>query len=498
MGDEGHNRNRAGTSLLPARAAAGARRARAADGRPGARRSRLRRRQRPLLPQPRRCRRPRRSADAAAGVERLLDRDRDGAQRHRVRRSASSGTGDRWFTAPARDDRRPLPAGLRRRGRQPRHRRQRRSPRPSASAASRWPRRRRSCASSAAAPRTPSPPPRRCTRSPGARARPYQIPALGFRGTPLGIDCREVVRTGVAAVRQHRHRAPRARHRPDRRRARQAADGGVRGGGARPGGMIAHRVAAPVLERAPARGVVAGVVRTAAYLELDGFVVRGDRRGVPLMPNGVGARRGRPGASVVGTAAHLTARGLSGARWRVTWPAAAPPVWDPRCRARSTRAGAGPQRAPRRGEAILRGRPPAELRPRRGHRGERRARALLRALATGEPPDATRCSASAPASRRRATTCWRAPRRPSPPSSPGRADRRALARRRRAAGRGRAHDEALGHAARARRARAGDRARPRAAGPRARALGAGAGPARAPRALAPAAAMRRPSARPPY
>jgi hypothetical protein len=25
----------------------------------------------------------------------------------------------------------------------------------------------------------------------------YQIPALGFRGTPLGIDCREVVHTGV-------------------------------------------------------------------------------------------------------------------------------------------------------------------------------------------------------------------------------------------------------------------------------------------------------------
>ena len=61
--------------------------------------------------------------------------------------------------------------------------------------------------------------------------------------------------------------------------------------------MIAHRVAAPVLERAPARGVVAGVVRTAAYLELDGFVVAVTTRGVPLMPNGVAltdrARRSR-------------------------------------------------------------------------------------------------------------------------------------------------------------------------------------------------------------
>jgi hypothetical protein len=25
----------------------------------------------------------------------------------------------------------------------------------------------------------------------------YQVPALGFRGTPLGIDCREVVHIGV-------------------------------------------------------------------------------------------------------------------------------------------------------------------------------------------------------------------------------------------------------------------------------------------------------------
>jgi len=28
----------------------------------------------------------------------------------------------------------------------------------------------------------------------------YQLPALGFRGSPLGIDCREVVHTGVLPV----------------------------------------------------------------------------------------------------------------------------------------------------------------------------------------------------------------------------------------------------------------------------------------------------------
>ena len=30
-----------------------------------------------------------------------------------------------------------------------------------------------------------------------SESRSYQIPALGFRGSPVGIDCREVVHTGV-------------------------------------------------------------------------------------------------------------------------------------------------------------------------------------------------------------------------------------------------------------------------------------------------------------
>jgi hypothetical protein len=165
--------------------------------------------------------------------------------------------------------------------------------------------------------------------------------------------------------------------------------------------MIAHRVATPVLERAPARGVVAGVVRTAAYLEFDGFVVAVTARGVPLMPNGVAltdvpashlaegsGRGGEVGWPVVGTAAHLTASGLSGAGWRVTWPAAAPPVWDPSVR-RATGAANGAARE--RGAAILRGHPPTpqglaavgvEIAASEG------VGALLRALAAGEPPDA--------------------------------------------------------------------------------------------------------------
>jgi hypothetical protein len=28
----------------------------------------------------------------------------------------------------------------------------------------------------------------------------YQLPPLGFRGSPLGIDCREVVHTGILPV----------------------------------------------------------------------------------------------------------------------------------------------------------------------------------------------------------------------------------------------------------------------------------------------------------
>jgi Protein of unknown function (DUF2877) len=153
--------------------------------------------------------------------------------------------------------------------------------------------------------------------------------------------------------------------------------------------MIAHRVAAPVLERAPARGVVAGVVRTAAYLELDGFVVAVTARGVPLMPNGV-ALAGDLDPPTVSTAVHLTASGLSGAGWRVAWPPAEPPVWDPTV----PRAAAPPPNgaARERGAAILRGAPATpdgfaavgvEI------AGSDGVRALLHALETGEAPDAT-------------------------------------------------------------------------------------------------------------
>jgi uncharacterized protein DUF2877 len=143
--------------------------------------------------------------------------------------------------------------------------------------------------------------------------------------------------------------------------------------------MIAHRVAAPVLEHAGARGVVAGVVGTAAYVDFDGFVVAVTARGVPLMPNGIGiadrpggaapggaisgaAASGRAASGGVadgwppkGAAARLTVGGLRGDGWAVSWPADEPPLWDPAV-PRANGAGRAAIRA--RGDAILRGAPP--------------------------------------------------------------------------------------------------------------------------------------------
>ena len=57
----------------------------------------------------------------------------------------------------------------------------------------------------------------------------YRIPALGFRGSPLGIDCRKVVETGIVADRQHRDRAQGAGRRRHRRWHRSPSDATVRG-----------------------------------------------------------------------------------------------------------------------------------------------------------------------------------------------------------------------------------------------------------------------------
>ena len=56
-----------------------------------------------------------------------------------------------------------------------------------------------------------------------ARNAGYGIPALGFAGTPTGIDCRRVVDSGVRPRDQHGHRASRGGGRPDRRGHRPGA-----------------------------------------------------------------------------------------------------------------------------------------------------------------------------------------------------------------------------------------------------------------------------------
>jgi hypothetical protein len=156
--------------------------------------------------------------------------------------------------------------------------------------------------------------------------------------------------------------------------------------------MIAHRVAAPVLEHVGARGVVAGAVRTAAYLDFDGFIVAVTARGVPLMPNGIAVTdrpQGTAGGAwpATGTAVQLTPGGLRGAGWRVAWPAGEPPAWDPFAPHAN---GHSRERIRARGEAILRG-PEAfagvEI---AGEPAGRAAiAALLAAVASGDPQDAS-------------------------------------------------------------------------------------------------------------
>ena len=195
MGDEGHNRNRAGTlmflrEVLPAMIDSGFAAGRRRRG--GA----VRLGQRPLLPQP-----------GDAGLQAADPAPPRGIPGSTVvtvmARNGTdfgiqiSGTGDTWFTAPGAAPPRgcssaptapttPTPTSA-----------TRRSPRPPASAGWRWRPRRRSSGSSAARCRTRWPPRSGCTTSPSARTPPSRIPILEFRGAPTGIDVTAVVRTGV-------------------------------------------------------------------------------------------------------------------------------------------------------------------------------------------------------------------------------------------------------------------------------------------------------------
>ena len=56
----------------------------------------------------------------------------------------------------------------------------------------------------------------------------FTIPPLNFRGTPVGIDVRKVMRDRHHPLAEHGHRAPGARHRDGGRRSCAGAEGLLR------------------------------------------------------------------------------------------------------------------------------------------------------------------------------------------------------------------------------------------------------------------------------
>jgi Protein of unknown function (DUF2877) len=99
--------------------------------------------------------------------------------------------------------------------------------------------------------------------------------------------------------------------------------------------LPAHLVATPVLERlgGEAHGVVLGAGTTAAWVDLDGFVVAITTREVPLLPNAVALAAGSGALVRSGLAAGTPARVAPGridlGLLRIAWSPADPPAWDP-------------------------------------------------------------------------------------------------------------------------------------------------------------------------
>jgi hypothetical protein len=99
--------------------------------------------------------------------------------------------------------------------------------------------------------------------------------------------------------------------------------------------LPAHLVATPVLERLDGErsGVVLGAGATAAWVDLDGFVVAVTTREVPLLPNAVALGGGSGTLARPGVAPRAPARLGPGrvdlGALRITWDPAAPPAWNP-------------------------------------------------------------------------------------------------------------------------------------------------------------------------
>jgi len=124
-----------------------------------------------------------------------------------------------------------------------------------------------------------------------------------------------------------------------------------------------HLVAAPVLERLAGPGARSGAVlgagATAAWMDLDGFVVAVTTREVPLLPNAVALAAGSGSLQRAGAAAGAVARFAPGridlGALRVTWDPAAPPAWDPTVPEATH---LEPEALARRAAALLRARQP--------------------------------------------------------------------------------------------------------------------------------------------
>jgi len=130
--------------------------------------------------------------------------------------------------------------------------------------------------------------------------------------------------------------------------------------------LPAHLVSTPVLERLAGafeakgpvggrKGVVLGAGATAAWVDVDGFVVAITTRAVPLLPNAIALSAGsgalsHPGVGP-GTTARLTPGRMTLGPLQVTWNPSDPPTWDPTV---PVPTGVAPEALATRGSAILR------------------------------------------------------------------------------------------------------------------------------------------------
>ncbi|HEX3213153.1 MAG TPA: hypothetical protein VH016_11340, partial [Actinomycetota bacterium] len=121
---------------------------------------------------------------------------------------------------------------------------------------------------------------------------------------------------------------------------------------------VLERLAAAVEGEGPVAGgkaVVLGAGATAAWVDLDGFVVAVTTREVPLLPNAIALSAGsgalsHPGLGP-GTTARLTPGRMTLGPLQITWNPSAPPAWDPTV---PVPTGVAPEALAARGTAILR------------------------------------------------------------------------------------------------------------------------------------------------